>query len=1048
MFNNKLISNFLISYVLVPLFIACNVPGIFRWFSTSLPSTPDIMVINSTPNDINFVDGKAILLLPSDVKRFYSTSSITNNKDSVEIQQEDKLKDELIFMNNDSILIKNDHFKLLSSKDTSLFVYSNIRDILVNNPVNNNTQILIEKFLVDQFEKLLNENYIDGKQKNLNVLGVDISRFNGTFKKYCLDKSYDIKKSLNNLRNMLNEDNNLKKDLKDIKTKFNIFNYYFKLIINNISDEKFMSCLFYSVFKVVSFNGMVPVNSKNTSNIRSDVISALNLNIYMGKYITNVYFKKIYDKYLETNSIINNNEKEYEQEINSLRDFKLSYLEKEKNSVLKDDEFFLHIGSKLLEILLVSDILSIKVFKIDKEKTQSILVCNKEMSKLLERKNPVSILPDNLPMIVKPKPYDEKKLIGGYLLNGDSYETHIFPDKIGYGIPSEIEEKSVLLPVINNMMNTPFKVNIVLLKYLIEKNYIHNLLISPNHVHELEEKEKRNKYEEREFQSYLSKKLLQQNILMIADIYSNVPAFYFPIKLDHRGRLYPLVSYFNYQSTELAKALILFSRPDCIKRTEYEEIDYLKAYGASCYGNSLNKKSYNKRVEWVNSNWSEIIDYENSNLVKNAEEKFLFLAFCIEMKRFDDFLNNEKADEFKTYLPVQLDCTCNGFQHLALLSNETSLYEPLNLSKSNKNEDPRDFYSHILDNLNVYLESECKIFKEKMNDLSFELNKKLTNEKKKEIQKKLEVTKAKLEAYKRLLVVGLSRKEIKASIMNKPYNAKNRTLSEYIKESLVLSHKEQIEILDKKGELKIIDKGWYKVNGNESNNSICSDDIELLVECIENIIYVKYPNILLLTNYFKDMARILNKLNLPIIWRLPTGLKVSQKYMKKRSLKIEPFTFIDKSITLTITDKINIDKNKQVLALMPNLVHSLDSAALILLYNSFYNSVNQDNNINFYSVHDCYGVTAKYVGKLINNLRAVYLSLYSSKRYIEKFDEDIIMSIVQSYGESNCTFDKDKRIIHIKDNNDIKLPEIASFLQKINRDLTYERLSKSIYFIT
>lgn len=169
--------------------------------------------------------------------------------------------------------------------------------------------------------------------------------------------------------------------------------------------------------------------------------------------------------------------------------------------------------------------------------------------------------------------------------------------------------------------------------------------------------------------------------------------------------------------------------------------------------------------------------------------------------------------------------------------------------------------------------------------------------------------------------------------------------------------------------------------------------------------------------------------------------------MLKRSIKIEPFTFIDKSITLTITDKIAIDKNKQISALMPNLVHSLDSAALILLYNSFYNSIDQNKNVNFYSVHDCYGVTAKYVESLINKLRTVYLSMYSSKSYIEKFDEDMIMSIVQSYGEDNCKLDLDNRILHIKDNSDIKLPEIASFLQKTNRNLTYERLSKSIYFI-
>lgn len=41
--------------------------------------------------------------------------------------------------------------------------------------------------------------------------------------------------------------------------------------------------------------------------------------------------------------------------------------------------------------------------------------------------------------------------------------------------------------------------------------------------------------------------------------------------------------------------------------------------------------------------------------------------------------------------------------------------------------------------------------------------------------------------------------------------------------------------------------------------------MDLLIECINKIIYVDYRNILLLTKYFQDMARILNKLKLPII---------------------------------------------------------------------------------------------------------------------------------------------------------------------------------------
>ena len=156
-------------------------------------------------------------------------------------------------MDENSILIKNGNLKLISSNDPSLFLYSNLKDILVNNPINNNTQILIEKFLIDQFEKLFSEggNENSSKNKTINVLGVDISRFTGGFKRYCINKRDDIKSYIQSLRYKLNEDIKLNKDLNKIKRKIDIFNYYFKLIINNIPEEKIMSCLFYSIFNFI-----------------------------------------------------------------------------------------------------------------------------------------------------------------------------------------------------------------------------------------------------------------------------------------------------------------------------------------------------------------------------------------------------------------------------------------------------------------------------------------------------------------------------------------------------------------------------------------------------------------------------------------------------------------------------------------------------------------------------------------------------------------------------------------------------------------------------
>jgi DNA-directed RNA polymerase len=43
-----------------------------------------------------------------------------------------------------------------------------------------------------------------------------------------------------------------------------------------------------------------------------------------------------------------------------------------------------------------------------------------------------------------------------------------------------------------------------------------------------------------------------------------------------------------------------------------------------------------------------------------------------------------EEENFYTYLPVQLDATCNGYKHLSLLAQEKSIYKELNLEKTSK----------------------------------------------------------------------------------------------------------------------------------------------------------------------------------------------------------------------------------------------------------------------------------------------------------------------------------------------------------------------------
>ena len=104
-------------------------------------------------------------------------------------------------------------------------------------------------------------------------------------------------------------------------------------------------------------------------------------------------------------------------------------------------------------------------------------------------------------------------------------------------------------------------------------------------------------------------------------------------------------------------------------------------------------------------------------------------------------------------------------------------------------------------------------------------------------------------------------------------------------------------------------------------------------------------------------------------------------------------------LNLKISIKDKLDKNKQIRALMPNLIHSLDGASLFLIIDKFYQDhKNNSNRINFFSIHDCFAVTCNNIPNLIKIINLVYIKIYSDDSYLKRFDDGIINSIKLHFG--------------------------------------------------
>ena len=87
-----------------------------------------------------------------------------------------------------------------------------------------------------------------------------------------------------------------------------------------------------------------------------------------------------------------------------------------------------------------------------------------------------------------------------------------------------------------------------------------------------------------------------------------------------------MTEYLNYQGSELAKSLLLFSKGEKVYKTDIESINFLKIFGANCFGNKLDKASFVDRIKWVEDNIENIKKFDNGILISKSENKLLFIS--------------------------------------------------------------------------------------------------------------------------------------------------------------------------------------------------------------------------------------------------------------------------------------------------------------------------------------------------------------------------------------------------------------------------------------
>ncbi len=192
----------------------------------------------------------------------------------------------------------------------------------------------------------------------------------------------------------------------------------------------------------------------------------------------------------------------------------------------------------------------------------------------------------------------------------------------------------------------------------------------------------------------------------------------------------------------------------------------------------------------------------NDTFILSAQNPLLFLAFCFEYK---NMVNTFKIqDTFMSHLPIQLDASCNGLQHLTCIINDSKLAQKVNIIESDTLVDPQDLYTDCVDSIKQGLAKQVK----------------------------------KYPIYSSLLNLIIDRKLIKRSIMTIPYNVTIVGIMEQLethfeKKWNLLGHYEYIPL-----DIK-----------SHGNVKLTTKDLMCLATVIHDTLYEEHPNLKALVKY-------------------------------------------------------------------------------------------------------------------------------------------------------------------------------------------------------
>jgi DNA-directed RNA polymerase len=431
--------------------------------------------------------------------------------------------------------------------------------------------------------------------------------------------------------------------------------------------------------------------------------------------------------------------------------------------------------------------------------------------------------------------------------------------------------------------------------------------------------------------------------------------FYIPKNLDFRNRVYDMSVLLNNQSDDLTKSLIMFRNG---KKLGKDGFFWQKVNIANLCG-IADKEDFSKRVKWTEDN-TEAIKKTIEN-IKNGviddfwyddkgkeriDKPYQFIAAALE---YVEVIKQDNPDEYVTYIDCQLDGTCSGLQHYSALLLDEIGGSYVNLLESDK---PQDVYGRV-----------AKTLIDKLNNID-ELN-------------KINFGKN----FNKHLIKSFSMNWSASGHINRSFCKKGvmTTVYSITLFGILIQLREYLNNQIEKG--SIIDETFLGKDSMAFINKVFNESInETLLGAAKGMEYIKN---MVSTFYSEDINK---KQILKFI--TPLGFTISHNYKKLETRRVSTNLGNLRYQPSLEEEALNneADKSKNVSAIAPNFIHSLDATHLIM-------SINKMNEkygtTDFKVIHDSFATHYCDTGKFHRIIKEMFVELYSEDR-LENLKQDII----------------------------------------------------------